>query len=199
MRHIDFAAHFQKFGCGGNLFGDRLDGGKVFGHVLPHQAIAAGGAAGQAAVAVFQADRKAVDFDFYHIFRRNACFPHALVKLAQFIQRESVLQAFHFNSVGHLAELAAGGAAHMLGGAVRRDKLRELGFDGFQLAGQLVILVIFQFRGVLVIIQTVILFNHSAQFCCTFAGLLQFHGSISSVCAVIRLALPSLVCFFNAL
>ena len=37
----------------------------------------------------------------------------------------------------------------MLGGAVRRDKLRELGFDGFQLAGQLVILVIFQFRGVL--------------------------------------------------
>ena len=143
--------------------------------------------------------RKAVDFDFYHIFRRNACFPHALVKLAQFIQRESVLQAFHFNSMGHLAELATGGAAHMLGGAVRRDKLRELGFDGFQLAGQLVILVIFQFRGVLVIIQTVILFNHSAQFCCTFAGLLQFHGSISSVCAVIRLTLPSLVCFFNAL
>ena len=49
-----------------------------------------------------------------------------------------------------------------------RKNLRELGFDGFQLAGQLVILVIFQFRGVLVIIQTVILFNHSAQFCCTW-------------------------------
>lgn len=96
MRHIDFAAHFQKIGGIGDFFGDRLDGSKVFGHVLPHQAIAAGGAAGQAAVAVFQADRKAVDFDFYHIFRRNACFPHALVKLAQFIQRGKHPAGFPF-------------------------------------------------------------------------------------------------------
>ena len=115
MRHINFAAHLKKLRRAGRQgLGDGADGGEVFGHILPHQAVAACRTAHKATVLIFKADRKAVDLFFHNILRLDACFPHAGVKLTQLLKRESVLQAFHLDGMRDLAELAAGGFVDVL-------------------------------------------------------------------------------------
>ena len=175
VRHVDLAAHLQKFRRVGQLVRDVLDRGNVLGDILAHYAVAAGGAAHQLAHAVFKADRQAVDLGFDDIFRLDTGLPHAGVKLAQFVKGERILQALHLDGVGHFAELAAGCAAHVLGGRSSRDQLRVLFLDGLQLTGQGVVLKILEFGGVLIVIQPVVFLYDHAQFFGAFACLLQFH------------------------
>ena len=42
--------------------------------------------------------------------------PDAGIEFPQLVKGEGILQALHLDRVGHLAELAADGAAHMLSG-----------------------------------------------------------------------------------
>ena len=115
MRHIYLTAHFQKFGCILQLFGNAANGADIGGHILAHHAIAAGRGTNQLTVFVFQTAGKAIDLDLHHILRLYAGFPHAAVKIPQLIIRKCIQQAFHFYRMGHLGQLAAGRAAYLLG------------------------------------------------------------------------------------
>ena len=179
VRHINFAAHLKKLRRAGRQgLGDGADGGEVFGHILPHQAVAACRTAHKATVLIFKADRKAVDLFFHNILRLDACFPHAGVKLTQLLKRESVLQAFHLDGMRDLAELAAGGFVDVLCRRRRRDQLRILGLDGLELPRQRVVFKIFQLGCVLHIIQAVVALNNAAQFFRPLFCLFQFHADL---------------------
>ena len=170
--HIHFTAHFQKFRRVFQLFGDAADGADVGGHVLAHHAVAAGGCPDQLTIFVFQAAGKTINFDLHHILRFYPGFPHAAVKVPQFVKRKGVQKAFHFDRVSHLGQFAAGRAADLLGGRRGRDQLRELRLQRFQFPGQGIVLKIFQLRRILIVIQPIVLFNDRAQFfhalCCLF-------------------------------
>ena len=176
VRHIHLAAHFQKLRRVEQDMRDIFHGGDIFGHIFTDKTVAAGGPAYQAAVFVFQADRKAVDLGFHNITRRDARFPHAGVKITQFVVRKSVLQAFHLDGVCHLAELAARRFIDMLGRRIGGDKRRVLGFQCFEFPGQGIVLKIFKLGGVIHIVEAVVALNHFAQFRHTFACLFKFHG-----------------------
>lgn len=164
MRHIYLTAHFQKFRCILQLFGNAADGADIGGHILTHHAIAAGRGTNQLTVFVFQTAGKAIDLDLHHILRLYAGFPHAAVKIPQLIIRKCIQQAFHFYRMGHLGQLAAGRAAYLLGRRRCRDQLRKLRFQFFQFPGQSIILKIFKLRGILVIVKPIVFLDHSAQF-----------------------------------
>ena len=116
MRHIYLAAHLEKVRRVRQLVRNVLNGHDVLGHILTDDTVAAGRAAHQLAHAVLKADRQAVDFGLDDVLGPDACLPHADVKLPQLVKRERILQALHLDGMGHLAEFAAGRAAHMLRG-----------------------------------------------------------------------------------
>ena len=91
VRHVDLAAHLQKFRGVGQFVGDVFDGGDVLGDVLAYHAVAAGGTAHQLPHAVFQADRQAVDLSLDDIFRPNARFADAGIELPQLVKGERIL------------------------------------------------------------------------------------------------------------
>ena len=193
MRHIHLTTHFQKFRCILQLFGNAADGADIGGHILTHHAIAAGRGTNQFTVFIFQTAGKAIDLDFHHILRLYAGFPHAAVKIPQFIIRKCIQQAFHFYRMGHLGQLAAGRAAYLLGRRRCRDQLRKLCFQFFQFPGQSIILKIFKLRGILVIVKPIVFLDHSAQFFhalfCLFQ-LQKFHSPAIRFLPRCRLALP---------
>ena len=129
VRHIDFAAHLQKVRRVGQFVRDVFDGHDVLGHILAHNAVAAGRAAHELAHAVFKADRKTIDFRLDDILRLDASLAHAGVKLPQLVKRECVLQTLHLDGVRYLAEFAAGRAADMLCGRGRCDQLGVFSLD----------------------------------------------------------------------
>ena len=174
--HVDLAAHLQELRRAGQLFGNGRMVARFSVTSSPTRPSPRVDRPHKGSVLVFQADRQAVDLDLHHIFRRDAGFPHAGVKLPQLVKAEGILQAFHLDGVGHLAELAAGGAAHMLGGRRRRDQLGVFGLDAFQLPHQRVVLVVLQFGGVLVIVKAVVFLDHLAQLCGALFCLFQFHA-----------------------
>ena len=155
--------------------GDVFDGGDVLGDILAHHAVTTGGAAHQLAHAVLKAHRQAIDLGLDHVLRLNARLADAGIELPQFVKGECILQALHLHRVGHLAELAAGRAAHVLGGRIGRDQFGVFFLDGFQFTGQGIVLEIFQFGGILIVIQPVIFLYDNAQFFGAFTCLLQFH------------------------
>ena len=174
MGHIHLAAYFQELRSVLQGFGDAADGPDVPGHILAHHTVAAGGSPHQLAVFVFQTAGKAVNLDLHHIFRLDAGFPHAAVKVPQLLVGKGIQQAFHLDGVGHLGKTPAGGTAHLLGRRVGRDQLRELCFQHFQFPGQGIVLKVLQFGGILVVIKTVVFLDHRAQFFRAFPGLFQF-------------------------
>ena len=179
VRHIDLAAHLQKLRRIFQRLGDAFDCPDVLGHILAYHAVAAGGRPDEFSVLILQTAGKAVDLDLDHIFRFDACIPYAAVKVAQLIIRKCIQQTFHLDRMGHLGKAPAGGPTHFLGRRSRRDQLRELRFQRFQFPGQCIVFKILQLRGILVIIEPVVLFNDSAQLLHTLLGLFQFQTNHS--------------------
>ena len=133
MGHIDLAAHLQKFRCVQQFLGNILDGGQVFGHILAHYAVTTGRTTHKSAVFILKAYGKTVNFHFNHITGRNTLTPHSTVEIPQLLIGKRILKAFHFYRMGHLGEFPGRSSAHMLGGRIRCDQLRELRFQLLQL------------------------------------------------------------------
>ena len=182
--HIDFAPHFQISGqvVPFEGLGDAADGADIFGHVLAHHAVSAGGGPHQLAILIFQAAGQAVDFDLHHVLRLHPGIPDTPVEVPQFLVAEGVQQALHLHGVGHFGKPPAGGAPHMLGGGIRRHQLGVGGFQFPQLPGQGVVLEVLQLGGVLVVIKTVVVFDQRAQFSGTLFGLFQFQHRLYPLC-----------------
>ena len=127
--HIYLAAHLQKLRCIFKGLGDAADGTHVCSNILTHHAVTAGGGTDKLPVLVLQAAGKTIDLDLHDIFRLYSGLADAAVKVPQLIEGERIQQAFHLDSVGHLGQLAAGGAAYLLGGRCCCDQLGKLCFQ----------------------------------------------------------------------
>ena len=174
VRHIHLAAHFQKLRRILEGLGNAADGTHVCGNILTHHAVTAGGGADKLPVLILQAARKTVDFDLHDIFRCDPGLADTAVKVPQFVKRKRIQQAFHLDSMGHLGQLAAGGAAHLLGGRCCCDKLRKLRFQFLQFPRQGIVFKILQLRRILIVVKPVVFFDRCAQLFHAFFCLFQF-------------------------
>ena len=174
MRHIHLTAHLQKLRCVFKGLGDAADGTHVCGNILAHHAVTTGRGADKLPILVLQAAGKTVDLNFHNIFRLHPGFADAAVKVPQFVEGKRIQQTFHLNGMGHLGQLAAGGAAHLLGGRCRCDKLGELRFQFLQLPRQGIVFKIFQLRRILIVVKPVVFLNDCAQFFHALFSLFQF-------------------------
>ena len=174
MGHIHLAAHLQKFRCIFKGLGDAADGTHVCGNILAHHAVTAGRGADKLPILVLQAAGKTVDLNFHNIFRLYPGFADAAVKVPQLIKGKRIQQTFHLNGMGHLGQFTAGGAAHLLGGRCRCDKLGELRFQFLQLPRQGIVFKIFQLRRILIVVKPVVFLNDCAQFFHALFSLFQF-------------------------
>ena len=133
-------------------------GAQIFGHVLARNAVAARGAADEDAVFVLKRHGEAVYLRLCAVFaalgqRRE----HTLVKGAQLLKGEHVVQAFKRDLVHDGRECALGRAAHFLRGRRGRVKLRVRRLKLLQAAHQRVVFKVADNRGVLVVIVPVVL------------------------------------------
>ena len=150
--HIYLAAHFEKLRRILQLFGNAADSTHICGDVLADYAVAAGRGPYKLTVLILQTAGQPIDLDFDHIFRFDSGVPHTAVKIPEFVVRKRIQKALHLHCVGHFWQLAAGCAAHLLCRRRRRDQLRKLCFQRFQLPCQGVILKIFQLGSILIIV-----------------------------------------------
>ena len=174
MGHIHLAAHFQKLRRVFKGLGDAADGTHVCGNILAHHAVTAGGSTDKLPVFILQAAGKTIDLDLHNILRLYSGLTDAAVKVPQFVEGERIQQAFHLDGMGHLGQLAAGGAAHLLGGRCCCDKLRELRFQFLQFPRQGIVFKIFQLRCILIVVKPVVFLNNCAQLFHAFFCLFQF-------------------------
>ena len=104
LGHEHLPPHDQPGGGVRDDHGDRPDGAQVLGDVLPHPAVPPGGPPDEDAVLILQRHREAVHLWLHHIagVRRRA--PHPLVKLAQLLKVEYVLEGLQGHPMDHLLE-----------------------------------------------------------------------------------------------
>ena len=129
MRHIYLAAHLQKLRRIFKGLGDAADGAHVCGNILAHHAVTAGGGADELSILILQAAGKAIDLDLYDILRLYSGLADAAVEVPQLVKGKCIQQTFHLDGMGHLGQLAAGGATHLLSGRCCCDQLGKLCFQ----------------------------------------------------------------------
>ena len=127
--HIYLAAHLQKLRCVFKGLGDAADGTHVCGNILAHHAVTAGGGADKLSILILQAAGKAIDLDLHDILRLYSGLADAAVEVPQLVKGKCIQQTFHLDGMGHLGQLAAGGATHLLGGRCCCDQLGKLCFQ----------------------------------------------------------------------
>ena len=174
MGHIHLAAHLQKLRCVFKGLGDAADGTHVCSNILAHHAVTTGGGTDKLPILILQAAGKTIDLDLHNIFRCDPGFADAAVKVTQFVEGKRVKQTFHLDSMGHLGQLAAGSAAHLLGGRCCCDQLRELRFQFLQFPRQGIVFKIFQLRCILIVVKPVVFLNYCAQLFHALFSLFQF-------------------------
>ncbi len=155
LGHEYLAAHFQhrRPALAVQAQGDVAHGAHVGADVLAGGAVAAGGAAGQPAVLVQQADRQAVELGLATVVHLGAAaeqvaarqqvgqaFAHAAVEVQQVLFLEGVAQAEHGDFVADFAEGRGGGPAHALGRRFGGDQVGVLGLQFLEFAEQAVVL-----------------------------------------------------------
>ena len=132
--HEDLAAHDETRGRAGQRHGDGADGLQILRHVLTDEAVAAGRAAGKAAVHVFQRHGQPVDLRLDGVFRVRLLLAHMRIEVPQLVKGKHVLQA--------LQRLPADAARR----AERRGILRVLRFQLLELAELVVIVIVAHLR-----------------------------------------------------
>ena len=183
--HIYLAAHLQKLRCVFKGLGDAADGAHICGDVLAHHAVTTGGGTDKLSVLVLQAAGKAIDLDLHDILRLYSGLADAAVKVPQLVKGKCIQQTFHLDGMGHLGQLAAGGAAYFLGRRCCCDQLRKLRFQLFQLPCQGIVFKIFQLRRILIVVKPVVFLNSCAQLFHALFSLFQFqifHSPAISFC-----------------
>ena len=172
--HIYLAAYLQKLRCVFKSLGDAADGTHVCGNILAHHAVTAGGGADELSILILQAAGKAIDLDLYDILRLYSGLADAAVEVPQLVKGKCIQQTFHLDGMGHLGQLAAGGATHLLGGRCCCDQLGKLRFQFLQLPRQGIVFKILQLRRILIVVKSVVFLNNCAQFFHTLFCMFQF-------------------------
>ena len=142
-RHEHLAAHLEQRRCAiadetQRHGADRAD---VRRDVLAFRPVAASRGLHEAAVLVTQADGEAVDLglrgvsDLLHV----ETFADAPVEVDDVLVAEGVVERQHRHGVHDLGELARDGAAHPLGGRIRRHEIRVGALEFAQLAEERVV------------------------------------------------------------
>ncbi len=161
LGHVDLAADFGRSRFAQPL-GQGLDRAQVGGHVLAGGAVAAGRALDEPATFVTQGDGQAVDLELGHVTEvggrlggRRQAQPtaHSGVEGPQLVLGKDVAQREHRPLMADLAEGTRWGGANALGWRAGRDKLREGGLDGDQLAHQRVVLGVGDLGRVVLVVQ----------------------------------------------
>ena len=129
-----------------------LNGSQVFGNVLPYMTITAGRTAYKDAIYIFQRNRKPIYFIFYNIFRLFYNTRNPLIELRQLIERKYILQTFKRIGMRDLRELFARSTANALRWRICICKFRISSLQRTQLPLHHVIIIIGDFRCVLIII-----------------------------------------------
>ena len=136
VAQIDLAAHLdhRRPAGAGQPLGNFPQGAQVLGDVLPHPAVAAGGALDEDPVLVAQGGGQAVDLGLGGIgdgLVRQAQEPaHLGVELHRVVVGEGVVQGQHRRPMGHRRELLRPRRPHPQARRVLADQVREAGLDG---------------------------------------------------------------------
>ena len=133
--------------------GDAGDELCVFRHILADKSIASGSAPVKDAVAVLQGNSQPVNLLLDRDIRRA----DALVPLPYRLEVEEVVEAHQLNLVRNLFSRYHRTPAYALRWGVGRDPFRMRRFHGLQLLGELVVLIVGQLRGVLVVVQIIVI------------------------------------------
>jgi hypothetical protein len=150
---VDLAPHLEQRGPAlpGEPERHIGDGAEVGGDLLAHDAVAARRAHGEHAVAVREADRRAVDLDLHRVagatdIRRDARV--AVLPRLQLFIAEGVGEGEHRRDVAVLGELRGGLGADPQGGRVARPQVGVGGLEGLKLVEQAVVLGVGHLRRV---------------------------------------------------
>ena len=113
--HVDLAPDDEA----GQLVRQRLgqggDGADVLRHVLPHPAVASGGAAVEHAVAVLHRHAETVHLGLHAVAGAGQFPGHTVQKVPHFTLVEHVLQALQGHGMGHLGKVVQQPVTHPLG------------------------------------------------------------------------------------
>ena len=123
---------------------DRADGAEVLRHILPHPAIAPGGALEKHAVPVLQGHAQAVHLGLHAVDRFLQVFRHPSAELPHLLRGEHILKALQGNGVDHLLKALQSLSPHPLGGGVGGDLLRVRRLQLLQAAQHVVVVVVGQ-------------------------------------------------------
>ena len=160
--HIDLAPHHQIQGLGEGE-GDIEDGLDVARHVLPRDAVAAGGALGQNTAHVAEGDRQAVDLGLHREGRVGEDLMDAMDKIPQLVVGEHVGEGVHAGGVGDLIELIQGLTAHAVGGGSGIVQLGVVLLQMHQLIVELVVLIVGDDGGIVDVVKLCVVFQLLAK------------------------------------
>ena len=114
--------------------GDRLDRAQIFCHIFTDPTIPPRSPADKDAVAVFQSNRKTIDFRFHTIGHLMETFRHPCAEFVYFFRRKHILQAFQGHFVFYAFKGSQNPSAHPLCWRVWRNFLRMFFLKIFQTA-----------------------------------------------------------------
>ena len=172
--HIDLPPNDQPGQPLRQRHGDGADGPEVLRHILPHPAVAPGGATDEHAVPVLQRHGQSVHLGLYGVGRGVAQLTvHPLAELRHLFIVEHILQALQRHRMGVGLEPLQDLVAHPLGGGIRGDLLRVGRLQLLQTAVEAVVLVVRDDRRVQHVVQIALLVQILPQL---FHFLTVIHG-----------------------
>ena len=148
FRHVDFAPDFQTRKRFFQAQGNAPDGADVGGDIFAHGTVAAGGGIDEFAVFVDERDGETVDFEFGFVMRMRIGRSDAPVEVAEFLEREGVVETQQGNAVTDGLEFPQRRSRDAAGGGIRRHKIGMFGFQRFQFAHFCIVFGIFHGGGV---------------------------------------------------
>ncbi len=160
------------------------DGQDVGGYVFAGGAVATGGCQCQPAVHINDFRGKTVDFRFHDVFdtvggQRAA---DTFVERPEFVVVHGVLQRQHGDRACHLGKLPGRDRADPAGGGIGRRQFRVRGFDVLQFTEKPIVFGVVDFRGILLVVETIMAGDFRLQPSCPFHDLASVHDTMNHVC-----------------
>ena len=142
-----------------------LDDTGIFRHILPlNYPVPPGNSLGEQAIAVAKGQGKAVNFFLHHKLRLIQCLNSGVHKIRHLCLGKNILQGKHRHIMLHQHPcLTPCRAAHLLGRRSLGNQLRVCPLQGFQPLHQQIILIITDFRTVIVIIAFIMMADFLPQ------------------------------------
>ena len=188
QRQVDLAADFDQ----GRRLLPRLqahdkrygpDGAQVAGDVLSHHAVAAGGAASEVSVLIYERDRQSIDLGFGHIGGGGRIDPRLLQQLrqaampvVQLLLVAGIGQGIHGPGMLDLLERFQRLGTDALRGRIGGQQLGELDLQLFQFIEEPVILGVADLRLIEHIIEVIMALKLRPEFLCPLYGFLRRFG-----------------------